>query len=224
MYHIQLTSKPQSIVVANLAVCYIIKQLSDLICWLDILCWRVERVWWSQCIFLKGCMEVTQDKQFTLGKSKRQEHIWHSGYMKIWTDVSHLPVYITLSSYGKRKRLYISVLDWTYHFKCRRNMVHGKVWHVRGKALIQPNLVPPFHRHQISKPLLTTRKCLDSWNISQMKWLVFVFQSHTNLVSQLMCYENGDHLLLQQRGPFFIIEQTSLLVCDQPPVFHTCNR
>lgn len=37
-------------------------------------------------------------------------------------------------------------------------MVHCKVAHVRGKTFVEPNIVPPFHRHQIPKPLSTKRE------------------------------------------------------------------
>lgn len=52
---------------------------------------------------------------------------------------------------------------------------------------------------------------------------VLLWVAHTNLVCQLMGSESGDHLLVQQWGNSFLIEQSCLLVCDQSPVFHRCR-
>lgn len=41
----------------------------------------------------------------------------------------------------------------TYYIKGRLHVVHCKVRHVGSEPFIQPKIIPPLHRHQISKPL-----------------------------------------------------------------------
>ena len=44
-------------------------------------------------------------------------------------------------------------MSQTNHVPIRVDMIDADVLDVAGKSFIQPQIVPPFHRHQISEPL-----------------------------------------------------------------------
>ena len=52
----------------------------------------------------------------------------------------------------------------TDHFPCGIHVVGTDVLNVAGESLVQPQVVPPFHRHQIPEPLqLTEQKARRAW-------------------------------------------------------------
>ena len=70
--------------------------------------------------------------------------------------------------------------------------INGDVFHHVGKALVEPEIVPPLHRNQVTKPL----------------------------VSQLVGNDGGDQLFHVERGVVGVKQEVGFPVSYQSPVFH----
>ena len=70
--------------------------------------------------------------------------------------------------------------------------VNGDVFHHVGKALVEPEIVPPLHRNQVTKPL----------------------------VGQFVGDDGGDQLLHVKRGVVGVKQEVGFTVGYQPPVLH----
>lgn len=55
----------------------------------------------------------------------------------------------------RRTELVRSLVLSSHHMQLRVSQVERNKLHKLGKTLVEPQVVPPLHRHQVSKPLKT---------------------------------------------------------------------
>ena len=73
----------------------------------------------------------------------------------------------------QKKNTVINKLLGTYYVPCWLNMIHSHIGYICCKSLIQPQVIPPFHCHQVSKPLKTTHLGAVTVNATTMQDHVF---------------------------------------------------
>lgn len=65
----------------------------------------------------------------------------------------------------------------TYHFEVRVGGLYWNVLHVSGKPLIEPDIVPPLHGHQVTKPL-QEKLSLDK-TTEEKQFILYAINCHT---------------------------------------------
>ena len=85
------------------------------------------------------------------------------------------------------------------------------------EALVQPQVVPPLHRHQVAEPLRTTA---TSAHVPQRTRCNDV----THLVRELVRDDDGDVLAVRVGAHVFVVQQRRHAVRDEAPVLHRSSR
>ena len=76
-------------------------------------------------------------------------------YRGVSTEYVSIPLdeKLNKAEYTIKRIYYVLYVLSAYNFPIRVHMVHGKIHERTGKTLVKPQVVPPFHRHHVTKPL-----------------------------------------------------------------------
>ena len=100
-------------------------------------------------------------------------------------------------------------------------MVGSDDFHETRETLVQPQVVPPLHRHQVAEPLRTTA---TSSHVLAAFSRCYHCYDVTHLVRELVRDDDGDVLAVRVGAHVFVVQQRRHAVRDEAPVLHRSSR